>query len=270
MAQWPFIQKMTGIQPMKIATWNVNSIKARLDHVKTWLDKAKPDILMLQEIKGVEFPTEPFEAIGYNTVFQGQKAYNGVAVLSRHAITPILTRLPGDTADEQARFIEADINGVRVLNIYAPNGNPVDTDKFPYKLAWMERLYNHVRTLREDAIPFVIGGDFNIIPEDMDCYDPAQWQGDALFRAESRAHFRALVNLGLTDALRAFHPAAALYTFWDYQAGAWPKNHGIRIDHFLCAPVIADRMKACAPDTEPRGWDKASDHTPVLLTLKAA
>jgi exodeoxyribonuclease-3 len=255
---------------MKIATWNVNSIKARLDHAHGWLDKARPDILMLQELKGLEFPAERFIEKGYNVEYIGQKAYNGVAILSKLPIRPVHNSLPGDGADEQARFLDAEIGGIRVINIYAPNGNPLGSEKFPYKLAWLQRLYDHAKNLRVAGIPFVIGGDFNIIPEDLDCDDPNRWRGDALFQPESRALYRALLNLGLTDALRAFHPTEKIFTFWDYFAGSWEGNKGIRIDHFLCSPTLADRMAGCMPDTEPRGWDKASDHTPVVLALQAA
>jgi exodeoxyribonuclease-3 len=255
---------------MKIATWNVNSIKARLDHAGNWLDKAQPDILMLQELKGLEFPAATFAAKGYAIEYLGQKAYNGVAILSKHPIKPVASKLPGDDADEQARFLDVEIGGIRVLNIYAPNGNPVDTEKFPYKLGWLHRLYDYAKKLRTDNVPFLIGGDFNIIPEAIDCDDPKRWTGDALFRPESRALYRAFLNLGLTDAVRAFHAGAGIYTFWDYFAGSWENDRGIRIDHFLVSPTIADRLESCAPDREPRGWEKASDHTPVTLTLRAA
>jgi exodeoxyribonuclease-3 len=250
---------------MKIATWNVNSIKQRLEHLKTWLEANQPDALFLQELKGEDFPSAEIEAHGYLSLVKSQKAYNGVAILTRTPAQRIIDTLPGDETDLQARYIEADLNGVRLINIYLPNGNPVDTQKFSYKLAWMDRLYLHLKSLREQNIPFVIGGDFNIIPEDHDCYDPTAWSGDALFVPESRAKFRKLLNLGLTDAFRVHNKDAHHYTFWDYQAGAWQRDLGIRIDHFLMSPAITDRMISCSIDRTPRGWEKASDHTPVLL-----
>lgn len=253
---------------MKIATWNVNSIKARIEHVKNWLTKNESDVLMIQELKGTEFPEMEFKALGYNCAFVAQKAYNGVATLSKHPIEINETKLPGDASDEQARYLEATINGLRFINIYLPNGNPVDSDKFPYKLAWMDRLKNRLRELRDETIPFTVAGDFNIIPEPRDCYDPKAWAEDALFRLESRQKFRALINLGLTDAFRVFDHAPARYTYWDYQAGAWPANKGIRIDHFLLSPAVTDRLEGCFIDTTPRGLDKASDHTPVVVELR--
>ncbi len=254
---------------MKIATWNVNSIKSRLEHVKSWLAAQKPDVLLLQELKGLDFPAADFASLGYKSAAVPQKAYNGVALLSRHGIKVELESLPGDPADEQARYIEATINGLRIIGIYAPNGNPVDSGKFPYKLAWLDRLKTRLEALRREEIPLAIGGDFNIIPEPRDCYDPAAWAGDALFRPESRAKLRAMLNLGYTDAFRVFNREPEQYTFWDYQAGAWPRNNGIRIDHFLLSPGAADRLKSCVIDREPRGRDKASDHTPIVAELSA-
>lgn len=254
---------------MKIAIWNVNSIKARQDHAVNWLTRHKPDALMIQELKGLEFPSDIFEAAGYKSVYAGQKAYNGVAILTPKPATLVLNKLPGDDSDEQARYLEADYNGIRLINIYAPNGNPVDSDKFAYKLGWLERLRLRLGTLRQDATPFVIGGDFNVIPEERDCWDPKVWINDALFRIESRQAFRAIINLGLTDAFRVRNQQSKQYTFWDYQAGAWPQNKGIRIDHFLLSPILADKLINCTIDKEPRGWDKASDHTPVLLEIAA-
>ena len=252
---------------MKIATWNVNSIKARQDHVKTWLEKNRPDVLMIQELKGEIFPAAEFESLGYNVAYRGQKAYNGVATLSLHAIETISDTLPGDAADEQARYLETRINNIRFINIYLPNGNPVDSEKYPYKLAWMDRLKNRVAALRTERDDFLIAGDFNVIPRDEDCYDPKVWADDALFRPETRRAFRAIVNLGMVEAHLALNPGPGHYTFWDYQAGAWQANKGIRIDHFLLCPSLADRLQSCWVDREPRGWDKASDHTPVLAVL---
>ncbi|MCB1652158.1 MAG: exodeoxyribonuclease III [Alphaproteobacteria bacterium] len=252
---------------MLIASWNINSLKARLDHVTTYLKDESPDVLMVQELKGLDFPHQTFEALGYQSAAVTQKAYNGVAAFSKTPLKIIHESLPGNETDEQARYLEFETANLRLINIYAPNGNPVDTDKFTYKLGWLGRLYNRLKTLREDNIPFAIGGDFNIIPEDKDCYDPKAWEDDALFRAESRAAFRKLLHLGLTDAFRSFHSEAGHYTFWDYQAGAWPKDHGIRIDHFLLSPEIATRLKTCRIDKAPRGRDKPSDHTPILIDL---
>lgn len=254
---------------MKIISWNVNSIKARLEHVKTYLDLAKPDVLMMQELKGLEFPAQTFEDLGYHVAAVPQKAYNGVAVLSKTPITTILDKLPSDPSDEQARYIEFETHGLRLINIYLPNGNPVDTEKFTYKLSWMERLYQRLEALRADNIPFAIGGDFNVIPKDEDCYDLKVWADDALFRLETRQKFRSLLNLGLTEAFRIFNTDKGTYSFWDYQRGAWPKDHGIRIDHFLLSPEITDRALNCTIDKTPRGWEKPSDHTPIILELAA-
>lgn len=253
---------------MRIASWNVNSIKMRQEHVAAWLKDSAPDVLMLQELKGLDFPVAAFEAIGYHSAFVPQKAYNGVALLSRHPIKPELEALPGDPADDQARYIEATIKGLRLICLYAPNGNPVDSEKFPYKLSWLDRLTARLRQLRQEEIPVIAGGDYNIIPEEKDCYDPAAWKNDALFRPESRAKFRGIINLGYTDAFRVHNQKTEQYTFWDYQAGAWHKNHGIRIDHFLLSPSAADRLLSCTIDKIPRGQEKASDHTPVTVDIR--
>ncbi len=252
---------------MKIATWNVNSIKARLDIALDWLDGQKPDVLLLQELKGLDFPLAPFAERGYSGEIVGQKAYNGVAILSRLPVTLVTNTLPGDEADSHARYLEADVAGIRVINIYAPNGNPVGTEKFTYKLAWLERLGRHMKALRDEIVPFLAGGDFNIIPEPIDCHDPKAWINDALFQPESRALYRRFLNLGLTDALRMFHPEPGVYTFWDYFAGNWENDRGIRIDHVLASPAIADRLQDCTVDRNPRGKEKPSDHTPVVVTL---
>ena len=258
---------------MKIATWNINGIKARLETVKTWLGAASPDIACFQEIKSVDenFPAEVFEELGYNVAVHGQKGFNGVALLSKLPFDEVVRGLPGDPDDMQARYIEGVVSVpsgvVRVVNIYLPNGNPTDSDKFPYKLAWMERLKARIKELLTYEEPFVVAGDYNVIPTSADVYDPAAWLNDALFRPESRAHFRALLNLGLTDAFRACHDEPHQFTFWDYQAGAWQKNHGLRIDHFLLSPQAADRLETCDIDSEPRGWEKPSDHVPVVLEL---
>ena len=256
-------------QSLSLVSWNVNSIKARGDHVVRFIKEHNPDILMLQELKGVDFPAQQFTDIGYQSEAVTQKSYNGVAIIARHDIDVIHAALPGDDTDEQARYLECDIAGLRVINIYLPNGNPVDTEKFPYKLAWMDRLIARVKTLRAQGIPFVIGGDFNIIPADADCHDPKAWAGDALFRPESLKRFRTLKNLGLNDAFRIYDDEAERYSFWDYQRGAWQRNNGIRIDHFLTSPQITDRLMGCEIDKEPRGWDRPSDHTPIVLRVKS-
>jgi exodeoxyribonuclease-3 len=254
---------------MKIVTWNVNSIKARTEHVQRFLARVQPDVLLLQELKGLEFPSAAFE--GYHTEAVGQKAYNGVAALldkkSISSFVTILNKLPGDEDDEQARYLEIETAGLRVINIYLPNGNPWPGEKFDYKMRWMDRLYNRLKELREAEIPFVIAGDFNVIPEARDCWDPTIWMNDALYRIETRQKFRALLNLGLTDAFRTLNQKDHQYTFWDYQAGSWQKDWGIRIDHFLLSPPVTDRLSSCIIDKEPRGEDSPSDHTPVIVTL---
>jgi exodeoxyribonuclease-3 len=254
---------------MKIATWNVNSIKARLPRVVEWLAEAKPDVALLQETKVVDdaFPREEIEDLGYNLAVNGQKTYNGVAILAKRPIEDVRKGLPGDDGDAHARYIEATVGGIRMASIYLPNGNPSDSDKFTYKLGWMRRLRRHVEALLAEEHRLVLGGDYNVCPADLDVYDPAGWADDALCRPESRAEFRALCYLGLTEAWRALHPAATGYSFWDYQAGAWEKDHGLRIDHVLLSPQAADRLKACEIDRRPRGRERPSDHTPVVCEL---
>ncbi|MCE9523987.1 MAG: exodeoxyribonuclease III [Alphaproteobacteria bacterium] len=259
---------------MKIATFNVNSVKARLDNVLAWFKEAAPDVVCLQEIKceTQSFPREAFEALGYNCAIHGQKTYNGVALISKHKIEDIREGLPGDKSDEQARYIEGVIatkkGAVRVASIYAPNGNPPETEKYPYKLKWMDRLIAHTKTLLVDEELLVLGGDYNIIPTADDVYDPKAWAGDALFKLESRQKLRRMLNLGLTDAFRACNAKPHQYTFWDYQAGAWQKDHGIRIDHLLLSPQAADRLKTCVIDQKVRGREKPSDHVPIWCELK--
>jgi len=260
---------------MKIATWNINGIKARLETALTWLAQAEPDIVCLQEIKSINegFPAERFEELGYSIALHGQKGFNGVAILSKFTIDETHRGLPGDPSDEQARYLEAVISiesgALRVASIYLPNGNPTDSDKFPYKLAWMDRLKDHVQSLLALEEPLVLAGDYNIIPSAPDVYAPEAWAGDALYRPESHAKYRALLNLGLTDSLRACTNAPNLYTFWDYQAGAWQKNNGIRIDHLLLSPQAADRLRSCEIDRFARGWEKPSDHVPIWIDLAA-
>lgn len=258
---------------MKIATWNVNSIKARLPRVLEWLREAAPDIVLLQEIKTETeaFPSLEIEELGYNLAVCGQKTYNGVAILSKVPLEDVVTRLPGDEADSQARYVEALAaapSPVRVASIYLPNGNPVGSEKFAYKLDWMERLRARAAELLRLEEAFVLGGDYNVAPTDDDVYDPEGWRDDALCRPESRARFRALVNLGLTDAFRALNPEPHAYTYWDYKGGAWAKDWGLRIDHLLLSPQAADRLTASSIDKGPRGQDKASDHTPVWCELE--
>lgn len=254
---------------IRIATWNVNSVKARLEHLLDWLGAVGPDVVLLQEIKVTEdlFPAMEIKGLGYDCAVAGQKTYNGVAVLSRTPIEVIETRLPGDPGDEQARYLEARTAGVRVGAIYLPNGNPVDTEKFAYKLAWMERLRLRVVELLKTEDAFVLGGDYNVAPGDDDVHDPRAWAGDALCRPETRAAWRRIVNLGLTDAFRAVNPEAGRYSWWDYRGGAWSRDEGLRIDHLLLSPQAADRLEGAGIDRSPRAKEKASDHTPVWCEL---
>ena len=261
---------------MKIATWNVNSLKARQDHLLRWLKEFDPDVVLLQELKGVEdaFPFMEINAAGYEACVVGQKTYNGVAILSKTPIVVTQRRLPGEEDDEQARYIEGIVQGggqsVRVGCLYLPNGNPAPGDKYDYKIRWMRRLYAHARELLKTDEPFVLGGDYNVIPEPSDVYDPSKWMRDALFLPESRNALRCIVNLGLTDALAALHPGGGRYSWWDYRAGSWDRDEGCRIDHLLLSPQAADRLTASGIDKTPRGWDKPSDHTPVWCELNVA
>jgi exodeoxyribonuclease-3 len=257
---------------MRIATWNVNSVNARLETVLRWFEEAKPDVACLQEIKCVDerFPAEPFERLGYNLAVHGQKTYNGVALLSKTPLEDVRRGLPGDDADEQARYVEAVVSGptpVRVASIYLPNGNPIGTEKFAYKLGWMARLNAHARALLPLEEPLVLTGDFNVIPEPRDAEFPNNWTGDALFQPESREAFRALKWLGLTEAYLQADGAPGAYTFWDYQAGAWQRNNGIRIDHALLSPQAADKLRGVSIHRDVRSWDKPSDHVPLVVEL---
>jgi exodeoxyribonuclease-3 len=257
---------------MRIATWNVNSVNARLETIVRWFEEAKPDVACLQEIKCVDekFPTEAFERLGYNVAVHGQKTYNGVALLSKSPLEDVRRGLPGDDADDQARYIEAVVSGpepVRVASIYLPNGNPVATEKFGYKLAWLERLNAHARELLSWEEPFCLLGDYNVIPDPRDAEFPNNWVNDALFQPESRRAFRALKNLGLTEAYLQADGATGAYTFWDYQAGAWDRNNGIRIDHALLSPQAADKLAGVAIHRNVRAWDKPSDHVPLVIEL---
>jgi exodeoxyribonuclease-3 len=263
---------------VRIASWNVNSIKIRLAHLLDWLKQSKTDVVLLQEIKCLDdgFPALEIEALGYNVAVHGQKTYNGVAILSRHPMTVEQRGLPEAPDPTQARYLEAviqpqttggDRRPVRVASIYFPNGNPAPGPKYDHKLAFMAGLEAHARKLLTFEEPLVLGGDYNVIPQPEDVYDPKAWATDALFLPQSRAALRRIVHLGLTDAFRALHAEVA-YTFWDYQAGAWQKDHGLRIDHLLLSPQAADRLAASGIDKKPRGWEKPSDHTPVWCELE--
>ncbi|MRX31828.1 exodeoxyribonuclease III [Aminobacter sp. MDW-2] len=263
---------------MKIVTWNINGVRARIENLVHWLKESDPDIVCLQEIKTVDegFPRFEIEALGYNVETHGQKGFNGVAILSKLRFDEVNRGLPGDDADEQARFIEGvfstDKGVLRVVSLYLPNGNPVGTEKFPYKLAWMARLERWAteRLALEEAL--VLAGDYNVIPEAIDARNIELWLGDALYQPETRQAFRRLVNLGFTEAVRAVTDQPDVYTFWDYQAGAWQKNNGIRIDHLLLSPEAANRFASASIERHVRAWEKPSDHVPVAidLTLQAA
>jgi exodeoxyribonuclease III len=260
---------------MKIATFNINGIRARLPALLDWLAEARPDAVMLQETKIVDdnFPRAEIEDAGYSVAFHGQKGFNGVAILSKLPLEDVSFGLPGDGGDEQARWIEATIVGarqaVRLCGLYLPNGNPAPGPKYDYKLAWMDRLHARATALLADETCAVIAGDYNVIPQPLDCHDPAVWTRDALFLPPTRAAWQRLTNLGLTDALRAVDANPGIYTFWDYQAGAWQKNRGIRIDHVLLTPQAADCLVSCAIDKHVRSREKPSDHVPVRVELDA-
>ncbi len=261
---------------MKIASFNINGIKARTEALPEWLSSAKPDVVVLQEIKSVDdaFPRAVFEAMGYAVETHGQKGFNGVAVLSRLPLSDLTRGLPGDDADEQARWIEAtvtapDARNVRVCGLYLPNGNPAPGPKYDYKLAWMERLRRRAADLLagEDAV--VMTGDYNVIPQPVDAARPEAWVADALFLPDTRAAFRRILHQGWTEAIRTRDARPGVYTFWDYQAAAWEKNNGIRIDHLLLSPQAADRMTDAGIDKAVRGGDKPSDHVPVWVEMAA-
>lgn len=260
---------------MKIATFNINGIKARLPALLDWLDEAQPDIVLCQEIKSVDenFPREPFEDRGYNVETHGQKSFNGVAILSKRPLEDVRLGLPGDDSDTQARWIEATVMGdtqaVRICGLYLPNGNPAPGPKYDYKLEWMARLEARARDLMSDEMPALMAGDYNVIPQAEDAARPEVWTEDALFRPETRAAYRRIVNLGFTEAFRARTQAPGYYSFWDYQAGAWERNNGIRIDHLLLTPQAADLMIDCQIDAGIRGREKPSDHVPVWIELAA-
>ena len=258
---------------MRIASWNINGIRARLENLTAWLKATEPDIVCLQEIKSEDssFPTEPIASLGYNIETHGQKGFNGVAILSRLRFDEVNRGLPGDDDDLQARFIEGVFTTgegpLRVVSLYLPNGNPVGTDKFTYKLSWMARLEIWLKQRLELEEPLVLGGDYNVIHETRDARNPQNWVNDALFQPESRQAFRRLLHLGMTDSLRAVSDSNEIFSFWDYQAGAWQKNNGIRIDHLLLSPEAADRLTSALTDREVRAWEKPSDHVPVIAEL---
>ncbi|MFD0978615.1 exodeoxyribonuclease III [Tropicimonas aquimaris] len=260
---------------MKIASFNINGIKARHPALCDWLDEAQPDVALLQEIKSVDegFPREMFEERGYNVETHGQKGFNGVAILSKLPLEDVTRGLPGDDSDEQARWIEATVVGdrtaVRLCGLYLPNGNPAPGPKFDYKLGWMERLKARARDLLAQEEPALMAGDYNVIPQDEDAARPEAWREDALARPESRRAFREILNLGFTEAFRARTPGPGHYTFWDYQAGAWDRNDGIRIDHLLLTPQAADLLTNCRIDKDIRNRPKPSDHVPIWVELDA-
>ena len=259
---------------MKIATFNINGIKARAQALPDWLDDAKPDVVLLQEVKSIDenFPRALFEDRGYNVETHGQKSFNGVAILSKLPLEDVVRGLPGDAGDEQARWIEATVIGekaVRVCCLYLPNGNPTPGPKYDYKLAWMERLYARAKDLLNNEEPALMAGDYNVIPQDIDAARPEAWQSDALALPETRVAFRRILNLGFTEAFRARTQSGAHYSFWDFQAGAWQRNDGIRIDHFLLTPQCADLLTECQIDAHIRGYERPSDHVPVWVDLDA-
>ncbi len=260
---------------MRIASWNVNSVKARLERVQEWIADNPVDVLLLQELKTETFPAEAFVEMGYKyQVVATQKAYNGAALLSRHPITDEVNGLPGDESDTHARFVGGTIKGIEIYGLYLPNGNPMldedgkPTAKFEYKLAWLKRLQAFAKKAVKRETPVVFGGDFNIIPAPLDARYPHHWDGDALYSPEAKAAWRGLLNLGYSDALRSLYPDEQIFTFWDYQRGAFARNDGIRIDHFLLSPEATLLLKDCTVDKGPRGLEKASDHTPVVITLR--
>lgn len=255
---------------IKVATWNVNSVKARLPNVLAWLKEFTPDVVLLQEIKCVDdgFPCLELEDAGYNLATHGQKSYNGVAILSKSPLEDVERRLPDGEGDDHARYMEATVFGkLRVASIYLPNGNPIGTEKFSYKLAWMDRLYRHMKRGLADGEMRIYGGDYNVIPTDDDVYNPRAFRDDALMQPETRARYRALLHLGLTDCFRAFHAEPHQYSYWDYFAGSWQKDNGLLIDFLLASPAAADALVSAGIDRNPRGKDKASDHTPVWCEL---
>jgi len=255
---------------MKIVTWNVNSIRARLPLALEWLSKNQPDVVLLQELKCLNeaFPAAEIEDLGYNLALLGQKTFNGVGVLSKSPIEDVTCGLPTFPEDTQARYIEAVVGSVRVASVYVPNGQEVGSEKYTYKLTFLDRLHSHLEMLLSYKEICVIGGDFNIAPSDLDVHDPKEWEGAILCSDAERNAFRSLLNLGYRDALRVHHQGPGPFTWWDYRAQGFANNQGLRIDHFLLSPEAADCIEASGVDTAPRGLDKASDHAPVWCQLK--
>jgi len=258
---------------MKIVTWNINGVRARIGNLLHWLGESRPDIVCLQEIKTVDeqFPRAEVEALGYQVETHGQKGFNGVAILSNLPFDEVNRGLPGAEGDEQARFMEGVFStprgALRVVSLYLPNNNPTGTEKFAYKLGWMERLERWAAERIALEEPLVLAGDYNVIPEELDAKNPGVWVNDALFQPESRQSFRRLSYLGFTDAVRAVSDAGGVYTFWDYQAGAWQKNNGIRIDHLMLSPEAASRLSSASVEKHVRAWEKPSDHVPTGVIL---
>lgn len=255
---------------MKIATYNVNGVNGRLPILLRWLEEKAPDIVCLQELKAPQekFPEKAIADAGYNAIWHGQKSWNGVAILSKgYDIKEIGKVLPGDDEDVQSRFIEAEIEGLRIGCLYLPNGNPAPGPKFDYKLSWFDRLIEHAATLVKSKDPVILTGDFNVMPTEKDVYKPERWVDDALFRPETRAAFQKLLKQGWTDAIRKLYPEETIYTFWDYFRNAYGRDAGLRIDHFLLNPVISKKLKNAGVDREVRGWEKTSDHAPVWIEI---
>ena len=259
---------------MKISTWNVNSINARIEHLIKFIKKDQSDIYLLQELKTVQegFPHNQIKDLGYDCYVNGQKAWNGVAILTKQPAKITNSKIP-DYDDENARFIECDIENsklkkkIKLINIYLPNGNPIDTEKFEYKINWMKKFNNYILYLRKSMTPIIIGGDFNVIPSDADVYSPENYKNDACAHPKTREQFRILINMGFTDLVKYFLDGNTNWTFWGYRGGGWQKGNGLRIDHFLASPEVTDLIKNVNINREPRGWDKASDHTPVTIEV---
>jgi exodeoxyribonuclease-3 len=255
---------------MRIATFNVNGITSRLPALLQWLEETRPDVACLQELKAPQekFPEEAINAAGYQAIWQGQKSWNGVAILQRGVAPQEVRRgLPGDSADEQSRYLEAAVDGILVACLYLPNGNPAPGPKFDYKLGWFERLITHAQGLIDSGAPVVLAGDFNVMPTELDVYKPERWVDDALFRPETRAAFHRLTAQGWTDALRTLHPGETIYTFWDYFRNAYGRNAGLRIDHLLLSPALAGALRAADVDRAVRGRERPSDHAPTWIEL---